>query len=375
MKIYFCDLCNESVPHGDLENGRAVMRNGRVICSACEVAMTSPSAASPAPASTGSPSEGGAGVERTNATPGRERFVRGASPVAAMAVALASFALLGTLAMGAFLFANTDEHLRLVEDEIADARREALEDDRSIESRFADEVRRTTDELADARAILSDLRARLEESARSRNDSLARVREDILEWDGRIRDVEGVLSTVERHDIELGRIRDSAASLRTDIVLVGERVKEQRHRQEEQQEAAESVQKSEDSQPEWWPLVGELSSQNSGVRWQAVQSLGATKDGAVAAHLTAMLKDPDIFVRMATARILGDLQAVVGIPALIDALEDPEASVREASVVSLRGVTGQNFRFDPGGKNSERAKRVKAWRTWWEKSADDLLGS
>ena len=78
---------------------------------------------------------------------------------------------------------------------------------------------------------------------------------------------------------------------------------------------------------------------------------------------------------MATARILGDLAAVVGIPALIDALEDPEASVREAAVVSLRGVTGREFRYDPTSRESDRSKRVKAWREWWKKAAKDLLGS
>jgi len=65
---------------------------------------------------------------------------------------------------------------------------------------------------------------------------------------------------------------------------------------------------------------------------------------------------------------------VIGIPALIDALEDPEASVREAAVVSLRAITARDFRFDPGAKESERAKRVKAWRDWWKKASEELLG-
>ena len=55
-------------------------------------------------------------------------------------------------------------------------------------------------------------------------------------------------------------------------------------------------------------------------------------------------------------------------------IEDPEASVREAAVVSLRSLTDQDFRFNPGGKESDRAKRIKAWREWWSREADDLLG-
>ena len=369
MKIYFCDLCNESVPNADLENGRAVMRNGRVICKACEGAMTSHAQAtqgedavrgeSPAAATVSAASTGGSGR----------------SPVAPMALALAAISLLVALAGTAFLFMNTDERLRALEDELADARREARSDGRAIESRMNDEVRRTVEELASARAGLSELRARIDESGRFQAGEVTRLREDLLEWEGRLRDFDEMRTALDRHERDLSEVRDSTALLRSDLRLVGDRVQEQRDLQEEQAKVSEEAALEEEARPEWWPLVAELESKNSGVRWQAVQSLGATKDAAVAEHLTPMLGDSDIFVRMATARILGDLNAVVGIPALIDALEDPEASVREASVVSLRGVTGQNFRFDPSAKDSERAKRVKAWRDWWEKAADELLGS
>ena len=40
MKIYFCDLCNESVPHSHLEKGEAFIRNSRVVCANCDRAMS-----------------------------------------------------------------------------------------------------------------------------------------------------------------------------------------------------------------------------------------------------------------------------------------------------------------------------------------------
>ena len=39
MEIHFCDLCNESVPQSDLDQGIAMLRNGRVVCASCDVAM------------------------------------------------------------------------------------------------------------------------------------------------------------------------------------------------------------------------------------------------------------------------------------------------------------------------------------------------
>ncbi|MEW6071892.1 MAG: hypothetical protein AB1726_04750, partial [Planctomycetota bacterium] len=49
MEIHFCDLCNESVPQVDLDTGRAVLRNGRVVCSQCEKAMSRDLGPVPAP--------------------------------------------------------------------------------------------------------------------------------------------------------------------------------------------------------------------------------------------------------------------------------------------------------------------------------------
>ena len=39
MDIFFCDICNESVPVGHLSDGRAFRRKGRVVCATCDAAM------------------------------------------------------------------------------------------------------------------------------------------------------------------------------------------------------------------------------------------------------------------------------------------------------------------------------------------------
>ena len=75
MKIHFCDLCNESVPEGDLTAGKAILRKGRVVCASCDAAMTSqeddladPAAASaiPAPVFPPPPAPVGAGARESS---------------------------------------------------------------------------------------------------------------------------------------------------------------------------------------------------------------------------------------------------------------------------------------------------------------------
>lgn len=127
-------------------------------------------------------------------------------------------------------------------------------------------------------------------------------------------------------------------------------------------------------EPQYASELADLASESAGVRWNAVQALGETGDPAVIAYLVPLLEDPDVFVRMAVARVMGDLAAPEAIEPLIDALDDEEAVVREASMVALHGITGRNFRFDPVASPAERAKKVKAWRTWWESAREQYFG-
>jgi len=105
-----------------------------------------------------------------------------------------------------------------------------------------------------------------------------------------------------------------------------------------------------------------------------VYALGETNDAAVVPHLVPMLADPDLFVRMATIRVLDEnLSARSAAPALIDALEDEESAVREAAMLALRSLTGRDFRFDPLAGPGDRSKRVKAWRDWWKRDGEEFL--
>jgi HEAT repeat protein len=121
----------------------------------------------------------------------------------------------------------------------------------------------------------------------------------------------------------------------------------------------------------WSALVADLQSPKAATRWQAVDQIGQAADPEAVPYLLPMLKDTDVFVRMATARVLGDLKATTAVPPLIDSLEDVEPAVREAALGSLRALTGKDLRFDPMASESDRAKKVKAWRDWWKKVEDE----
>ena len=136
--------------------------------------------------------------------------------------------------------------------------------------------------------------------------------------------------------------------------------------------ASEPAVEEPEAPPPWMGLVDQLSSPNTSARWQAVVALGDTNDPAVSEFLLEALVDEDIFIRMVTARVLGDLGSPTGIPALIEALDDPESAVREAAYIALKAVTKRDFSFDPVDEDaSDRARQIRAWRDWWERERDN----
>jgi uncharacterized coiled-coil protein SlyX len=358
MNLYFCDLCNESIPQADLDLGRAVRRNERLICVACEAAMS-----------------GGARTQEVlPVDPPQVKVplaVTGASsPMAAVALAFSSVLLLASIGGGVYFFWRVERQEHEQRSALRDLERAAPEHARTVSAALSAEVTSRESEVANLRAQLAALTGRLQELERE-DPALAAQARRIDKLDARLENLDDLASRVQHQGETLEELTARFEGLRKresapeDVKPAGD-PKPAKANDPAAQAATNAT------QLEKW--LADLSSPDSGTRWQAVQALGGTHDPAVVPHLVPMLKDADIFVRMAACRHLGDLGSVEAIPGLIDTLEDEEASVREAALVALRALSGQSIPFDPHAKEGDRSKRVKAWRDWWEQSAKDALG-
>lgn len=384
--VLFCDICNESVPQSDVDSGRArLLKGGRVVCSVCDRSMsapaseTEPTAAAPGPAPTPAPSPAAAPPPRA-AEVARHRPRRDNG-----ALVGASLALMAVLvAVGVGLRLSWDiEDSKLA---YADALREAQLDYRVN----AQGVRRTVEEL---RRENRDYLRSLQEALDDFGGDLAAADErwqrenrnlmaELVDVDSELTEMKDLIGLIERHDKEMIGLQAKFAALLDDVTKHSVRIAslEERPVVTIQEPLAASGDAGSSggpngasAPPAWTKLLVGLDSPNADERWMAVDELGQTGDPEVAGALVRMLQDEDTFVRMATARILGDLAAPVGIPALIGALEDAEPAVREASLVGLQAITGRTLDFDPHAGPADRAKRVKAWQKWWEKEQEDWL--
>lgn len=360
MNLYFCDLCNESIPQADLDLGRAVRRGERLICAACESAMTTAPAQADTPALVAQPLPRVAGSS--------------ASPVAAVALAFATVALLAGVAAAAYFFWRLEDQAQALGRQMSDLERTAPEHARTVSAALDDEAAAREAEIAAARAALQALSERVHELEQADPQASALERR-IEKLDQRLAALDDLSSHVQHQS----RVIDDLGRALAEVSRAP---------------AAESTARAPEPPPETGPArasspspaasapggalfekwVADLASPDSGTRWQAVQWLGGTREPEAVPHLVPMLADEDIFVRMAACRHLGDIGSVEAIPALIDTLEDEEASVREAALVALRGLSGQSIPFDPLARDGDRSKRIKAWRDWWEDASKELLG-
>ncbi len=382
MKIHFCDLCNESVPQSDLDRGAAFLIKGRVVCSRCNYLMHGDVAAGlgsagPFGASASAEGEPSAEPGALGATqelpPGAQAHVRVHSrPGTGAGVALAVVAVLALAGAGIWLFDRGER-----------AEREGSLRHQALQDRVGGLSQDLGQSLDALRTELSEIRSSMEADRALSETRLAAALSGLEKQGGaleagfgglerRVGTMEESLSTLQLREATYAELRKRLDGVERELRDLGHTVAdvidEQRSRPAQAADPSASGTADEPGAPAWMGLVAQLASPDDGKRWQAVTALGESRDPAVVEYLIPVLKDKDVFVRMATARMLGALGAPQAVSALIDALEDPEGSVREMAYLAIKDITGRDLPQEALSEDpAERAKRVKALREWWEK--------
>jgi hypothetical protein len=296
----------------------------------------------------------------------------GAPAGSGLAMVLAAIGILLTASVAVLLFERLDESGSRTAVELGSLRTELRAGLDDLRDEIVDGERLRGDETRRVGTEVAGLAARMDEREKASAAFAAELREEVAELALRAGETAALADRLAEQDDRTRSIAASIAQMEADIGLLAEKVLELEERPVAPvlpagppAEAAPAA-----DEPEWMALAADLASPSFNARYAAVTGLGDTQDPAVVPHLVPMLKDADLFVRMATARVLGDLRSMEAVPALIDALEDEEASVREQAVVSLRTLAKRTFGFDPTANQSDRSKKVKAWRDWWRRSGE-----
>lgn len=381
MDILFCDLCNESVPVGHLADGRAFRRKGRVVCASCDAAMGGHGAirdpgdtqAIPIPSTLFAAHEAPRQHATQRTAPLIQKSSRGSTVFAGLALFIAVVALTG----------GTLGILRLMEE--SNLQKQNLRDGHAgLDRKLAHLAGRMDGVVAGVAGGLDELEVDLSKKfdvvtveltgkLRELNESLSASRERLAAMEATMRAMDADLhATDEELQSRLDTMLVAALEEKQRFAALGDRLAALEDLVHSGALTRATTDEELDAGPAWQVALDDLNSEDSAVRWNAVQALAESGDPAVVPHLVPLLDDEDIWVRMAAAGALGDLAAIDAVEPLIRTLEDPETAVRERAMLSLRAITGRSFGFDPSGTESERAKVVKKWSDWWKKAAAEL---
>ncbi len=404
MEIYFCDLCNESVPDSDIHNGQAFRRKGRVVCIACDQAMggggTDSKPGSDGEATTaefggglgtvvgksgdplngvGEPFSGTAAGGASQTTAAGEAMpagVRGREGGGGVWIGMFAIAFAG---LGLWAVIDRVDALAAQQRTAERSTEAGLREAKRVHDVFVAGLPQILNEASATAALEQEaLRQPLLNQIAKLDSELAAAIERESVAAGELRGLQARLESQETQlSQQVGGFQQNVARLEEDLVFYKDRVIQLEETLRGLSAGAVGLegagQAGNTAVKNWNSLLPDLKHTNAGLRLEAIYSLGETGDSGVVPHLTPMLADEDLFVRMATARMLEDLAARAAVPALINALEDAQGAVREAAVRALRSITGKAFAFNPVGSDGERAKRLEQWRSWWKRSGDDFL--
>ena len=357
LEVYFCDICNASVPQPDLESGVALRVKGRVVGGCClreirEQATGSSPAASPSAEASGSGKA--AGGQR--------------SGLASVALVMVAAVAGGTLFLD-WRFAQevggVDQRMSALNGRVAE-QQDRL---RGIEERVARTV--TGGDLSVLRGAMADLRTGMD-------DSVGSLRGQMEGLDGRVESMTRGLSDVRsaqvRHMSGVERLSDELRLLGQEVAGLAAMPRPEPRDSDGFEEDPLPVAAAEAAgaglPAEIAHHVSKLSDADPGTRFEAVDKLIQSRNPAVLDGLVEMTKDADPFVRRLTVEGLGDFRSAVSVDALLVALADPEGIVRDAAYNSLRKLTNQSIPFDPDGKKDARRNAQRRWQDWWAKNRD-----
>jgi HEAT repeat protein len=340
MKIYFCDVCNESIPLEELASGATTIKD-KIICSSCL-----PKAA---------PGAGAAGASR------------GASILAMIAIAIGIAAVAHS-----FLVNRSVEAIPDTSTEIAELRTMLTTATQGIETLRSgqEELRRAIGQI---RSKADNLQSNLGDESR-RVDQIEQAQMQmraVVENQGADREA--------LHDLVLGHSKAelSIRELREAILTLEGRVAELSSGPMIgglSDEGSPSESPAAEFDEETRRYLADLSNRDSSVRWTAVDHLASMRNVALITHLIPLIEDSDTFVQFRVIQALRELNARSAVEKLIGLLRDGDPIVREEALEALVSLTGHADRFDvTNAPPEDRETGVRRWEGWFKENRERFV--
>jgi HEAT repeat protein len=121
------------------------------------------------------------------------------------------------------------------------------------------------------------------------------------------------------------------------------------------------------------PIAEAMPEVDTGVRANLVYTLSLIGGSQAHGLVTRQMSDESPVVRYEVAASLLQFKDWSGVPVLIGFLEAEDRRIRFKSFQALSGFAKQDFGYEFGAPEPERAAAVERWKTWWSEKRSDLV--
>ncbi|PCJ53937.1 MAG: hypothetical protein COA70_07245 [Planctomycetota bacterium] len=116
-------------------------------------------------------------------------------------------------------------------------------------------------------------------------------------------------------------------------------------------------------------LLGQLKDDDPLKRVSAIEKISKFDDPALIPYVEALLDDNYEMNRFYAANTLGNWNAMPSVPTLIQTLADDFAFVRKEANAALVKITKEDMGYDSKGSEKDRQKATQRWSDWWTKNS------
>lgn len=331
--LFFCNVCDQSVPVARLEAGDAIRHGGRVICPTCcdAVAMA------------------------TKVESGKSK---GGSMVIPLLLGL--IACVGVV----FVYLQMDRIRTDMTEQVNDAK---LDLHRSLTSASEEQ----NDGLASLDARIGSMQQTLQVGFSEGIENTAAV-------DMRVREVAGQVDRLEGLADGQATMQQTIRTIQAQLQIQEDGLREARTGQQFLRDGMADLERkivvataaapTEEGgfSSEVQGLVDQLKDDDPLRRVAAIEKLSKFEDPALIPFVEGLLEDSYEMNRFYAANTLGNWEAMASVPALIATLGDDFAFVRKEANAALVKITKEDMGYDSKAGEKDRDKAASKWSDWWK---------
>ncbi len=348
MKIYFCDVCNESIPIQDIKDGMATTIDGKIYCK-----------------------------EHNPLRAFEGMSAKKAPDKLQTAMLFLVLLLLGAILVVMIMDKSGEEENFALQSELT----KLEEDFDDLEKKYADFLGKY--DVMEARAM-------------ERDSLIPQVQTDITQLRVEQADLRTRMDNLGENIKETSNVKDQVVALELDQKAIKSRMAAMDELFGEQEQKMNELEDSivmlasaspattsgtgtttgpvnpAEAEPDSDELVllkKQLTSKDAAERYDAVSQVLDKRIKKALPFVVPLIEDPDLFVQIDAIQVVGEFLYLDALPALVKALKDKEALIRTEALTQLIRMTGEtSLEFDPRGSKSERDKGVRKWEEWLKKN-------